>query len=539
VKTSVKRALPLWWKKKQGYLLPGFLILVALCARLLPGERIIDDAYITFRYARNIAEGRGFVYNQGEHVLGTTTPLYTLILAGLSKIIRSSDFPSIAVAVNAGAGALSVGLLYALGKRLVGHWAAPAAAALLWALAPFSVTFAVGGMETALTVALLLGAAFAYLADASYTLAVLSPLALLVRPDTGLLLLLLWLGLFMRDRRVPWREGVVGIIVLVPWLIFAAVKFGSPVPGSLAAKSAAYHLSPTEGLVRLIQHYSTPFFAYALLGRGWHLFGSAVYLALVSVGGLRICRRVPHAWPLLIYPYVYLVAYAAANPLLFRWYLSPPLPFYILFILSGVWAVSSDVGRALFRGPRISENRVLPSGAEGMDRDHRSPMPAAGAALFMACVAFALITTLNAWELHPDHGPDRPAPEMAWFKLELLYARAADAVLVAQDPEDVLCAADIGVLGYVTRMQVLDTVGLVSPQTRSYYPADPEIHVNNYAVPSEVVFDFNPDSVVLLEVAARKSLLLDPRFHARYRLVERFPTDIYGSDGMLVYARRR
>src|SRR5215211_293852 len=40
-----------------------------------------DDSYITYRYAHNLLTGRGFVYNPGEHVLSTTTPLYALILA--------------------------------------------------------------------------------------------------------------------------------------------------------------------------------------------------------------------------------------------------------------------------------------------------------------------------------------------------------------------------------------------------------------------------------------------------------------------------
>ena len=45
-----------------------------------------DDSFITFRYVENIASGKGFVYNQGERVLGTTTPLYTLLLALLVKL---------------------------------------------------------------------------------------------------------------------------------------------------------------------------------------------------------------------------------------------------------------------------------------------------------------------------------------------------------------------------------------------------------------------------------------------------------------------
>ncbi|HEV2472874.1 MAG TPA: hypothetical protein VGS41_09430, partial [Chthonomonadales bacterium] len=37
-----------------------------------------EDFLISLRYAQNIAHGRGFVYNPGQRVLGTTTPLYTL-----------------------------------------------------------------------------------------------------------------------------------------------------------------------------------------------------------------------------------------------------------------------------------------------------------------------------------------------------------------------------------------------------------------------------------------------------------------------------
>ena len=45
-----------------------------------------DDAFITYRYARNIASGQGFVFNPGERLLGTTTPLYTLSLVPVALL---------------------------------------------------------------------------------------------------------------------------------------------------------------------------------------------------------------------------------------------------------------------------------------------------------------------------------------------------------------------------------------------------------------------------------------------------------------------
>lgn len=50
-----------------------------------------DDAFITYRYARNLAQGYGFVYNLHEPVLGTTTPFYSLVLALLARV-SGQDF---------------------------------------------------------------------------------------------------------------------------------------------------------------------------------------------------------------------------------------------------------------------------------------------------------------------------------------------------------------------------------------------------------------------------------------------------------------
>jgi hypothetical protein len=93
-------------------------------------------------------------------------------------------------------------------------------------------------------------------------------------------------------------------------------------------------------------------------------------------------------------------------------------------------------------------------------------------------------------------------------------------------------------LGYRTDLHILDTVGLVTPEVAHYYPADPSIYVINYAIPADLVLALDPDYIVILEVYGRRGLLPDGRFQARYRLLEKFETGIYGSDGMLVFARQ-
>jgi hypothetical protein len=500
---------------RREFLLMAALVAVALLARLVPGERTVDDAYITYRYARNIIEGAGFVYNPGDRVLGTTTPLYTLLMAGLALVTGSRHFPAIALAVNALAGGVSVGLLYILCKRLISHAFPAAAIALLWALTPHSVTFAIGGMETDLTIALLLAACYACVTGRPRAMAVLSALALLARPDTAILLGPVWLGFLLAERCIPWREGLIGLAILAPWLVFGTLYFGSPLTASIGAKSITYRLPPEANLVRLLQHYATPFFEHHSLPPTGVFVAFAAYCGLYALGSLTILRGNRRAWPLVAYPLIYSAVFAIANPLLFRWYLSPTMPFYFMLILSGAWTLARDLGR--------------------LARRHAVKVQYALFALFAAGV---LLFTVNAWEVHPDHGPDRPAPKMAWFRLERLYAQAADIVLDSAGPGDTLCAGDIGMLGYRTRMTILDTVGLVTRESSQFYPADPSIYVINYAIPADLVLALDPDYIVILEVYGRKGLLPDPRFQAQYQLLEKLETSIYGSQGMLIFERK-
>lgn len=66
-----------------GFFLP-FIILVAHCSYYLGWS--IDDPYISYRYAENLANGRGFVFNPGERVEGYSNFLFTLILAGFNSV---------------------------------------------------------------------------------------------------------------------------------------------------------------------------------------------------------------------------------------------------------------------------------------------------------------------------------------------------------------------------------------------------------------------------------------------------------------------
>jgi hypothetical protein len=126
---------------------------------------------------------------------------------------------------------------------------------------------------------------------------------------------------------------------------------------------------------------------------------------------------------------------------------------------------------------------------------------------------------------------------MAWFKLELLYRQAADFLAPRLSANSRLAAGDVGVLGFYTPARILDTVGLNSPESLRYYPLDEKYYVINYAIPSQLILTEQPDYVVILEVYGRKTLLADARFQQQYTLLHTIPTDIYGSQGMLIFEK--
>lgn len=64
----------------------GIALAVRLLVLLQHIPAYLDDAYITLRVARNLADGLGPVYNAGERIQSVTSPLFLLVSAGVWKI---------------------------------------------------------------------------------------------------------------------------------------------------------------------------------------------------------------------------------------------------------------------------------------------------------------------------------------------------------------------------------------------------------------------------------------------------------------------
>jgi len=178
------------------------LVSIVFVSRLLGVyvRHIYDDAFVTFRYAANLAAGNGFVYSIGERMLGTTSPLWGLILTPLAWAHVS---PSAVVPILDALLDCVVALLVLMhGRRH--HWMLPAVLfAVMFVGDPNMVRISVGGMETSLLLVLNVAALMLFEDGRRVTAAVVAAVCYFLRPES-LLLLILLLSLTARQRR--WRD---------------------------------------------------------------------------------------------------------------------------------------------------------------------------------------------------------------------------------------------------------------------------------------------------------------------------------------------
>ncbi len=110
------------------------------------GWGVYDDAFITYRYARNVADGHGLVYNVGEFTVSASSPIWTLVLSasyrlGFEQLERVGSILGLVAALAAQILALALGRALDLPLRLAGIFLIVVALSGPW------VGWAVSGMD--------------------------------------------------------------------------------------------------------------------------------------------------------------------------------------------------------------------------------------------------------------------------------------------------------------------------------------------------------------------------------------------------------
>jgi len=270
------------------------LVVVAFMAIALPlvDHCLGDDAFITFRYARNLLRGHGLVYNPGERVEGYTNFLWLMLHVPALAAGAAPDVAAQVFGLLFGAGTAL--LLLRLGAAEGSVAAGLLAAATVVALLPFAVECLIG-LEMPLFAFLGVAAMAALGAEtrprSAAPTGVVLALATLTRPEGGLLLVLSFAADLVHGRRIPLRRWLVRAsaytLVFGPYLAWRLAYYGRPLPNTYYAKTGGGLAVVGMGLdyvgEALLRVAPLVVLALGVLVRRRGLPRHVVYAALVTV----------------------------------------------------------------------------------------------------------------------------------------------------------------------------------------------------------------------------------------------------------------
>ena len=455
--------------------------LLALTFSLIYSNFIQDDAYITYRYARNLSTGAGFVYNPGESVLGTTTPLYTALLALFSFLTRLSVV-QISKIINFLSLWIGAGFLYEIG-RSEGKMTA-ILTSLLYLSHPI-LRFSVG-MESFFLVCLLIIAVYTYTRQKWFLTAILLGLLIITRYETLFFAIILLVHAYITRRKRPfWITPAIPIVA--GWLIYAYVVFGSLLPLSVSAKLVAIKIPFLLGGAVYWTVFANEMVFYNLF----------LFFFLVGVVFLLLKRKINDGYFLVLcWTAVYLVvaSFFAGS---FPWYYVPLVPGFAIIVAFGI--------RSIAQIPVFQEKKN--STQDGI----RSQVILGIIAVSLLCInAFFWISD---WKLYQGSTFDhRFAP----------YKQVSAWLKEHASKEQSLATREIGYLGYFTDMKIVDLFGLVTPGIFPWVNEGPEatlFHTLEMYTPDFVLLDPN---VIDGEILASDSC---------YRMVQVF------DEGYLLFQR--
>jgi hypothetical protein len=449
----------------------------------------LDDSWIHLHFARNLAEGGGFAYNAGVPVAGSTAPLWTLTLAAGFALLGVHPVWAKVLGIAADLATALVAV------RLAGRWTGDRRLSLLagivTAVAGPLLWGALSGMEVSLAALLVTAGLLTHTDGLDHATALLLGLAALARPEAVLLIPLFWLAGPITPRRTAVFAGITAAC-LGPWALFNLATVGTPLPATASAKIEGGLVGFLSGARQSVRWtlLDTPR-RFAIEWIDW-LRGANIFLpVLIPLGLWVLWRRRGRALAL---PACVLLAHPIGMALL-----------------------------APYRGPGFQEGRysihLLPLAIAvavvGLAALARAPRPRAllaGVFLLASLAAVPPAADRYAWAVQ---------------NIDALQVHLGRWVQAHTPPGARLALNDVGAIAYMSRREVVDLMGLITPAIIPYRRAG-EDGVLRYLEQA------CPDYLIIFPAWFPQLAAMKDRFTPVYRRRLDHNT-VAGADEMVVY----
>jgi arabinofuranosyltransferase len=411
----------------------------------------LDDAWIHYRFAQNLATGHGFSYNQDIPAPGSTSPLWVLLLTLLYPFTHEFLITSKVLGVLFEI--LACYLIYLFAIRLQPSRILSISVAILTDLVGRMTWGALSGMEITLFAFLsLLGIYLYQESEGKPKLklgsAFIFGLATQARPEGYLLFGLFLLDQFGEgvvelkgDRKASKRlvrtialEVLLYLLISLPYVLFALKTTGRPLP-------ATYYAKRGLGIVTLAQSWT---YLHEVV-TFWFVNDNHLLVWLLPLGLIRFFRTrwMDRGRLLGIWFLGFFLASARMTPNLSNMarYILPLAPIFALLGVSGAIEVASWLRKIKldFALPRI------------------------GLSFWTALILAAAL-----WQGMVSQAFWRPLYLMNVDninKMQVAMGKWARDNLPAQS---LVALNDVGAIIYFSNLRCLDTVGLVSPELLAY-----------------------------------------------------------------------
>lgn len=409
----------------------------------------LDDVYIHFQYARQIAQGQPYVYNDGQPpTSGATSFLYPFWLAFGYRL----GFTGLNLALWAlisGAGALALTAL-ASWRYLAHHQPKPLQRLLTLALILTTGSLLwhyVSGMETGILLALMLLTLWSFATRRPRYFAIFAVLLALTRPEGSIMALIVSFVALVTYRRNIIAYALPMLAPLIQPAVNALIT-GTWVASGNQSKSILAMIPPDTNVMigRIAENITNItlelFTGYSPIN-GWY---TVPLVGLLGFVGVLMCLRSANTRPVAIVILLWGVAVTLAVATLdnaFWHFKRYQMPLYLLLILHAslpiFWLLDKISSREQTTRPEHSLALYSPT-----------------AFLIVISLVITLPAFIDYHQRNTYYVYEQPYQMARWLRDNT----PADAVIAVHD---------VGLMRYYGERTTLDKVGLTTPQAAAYW----------------------------------------------------------------------